>query len=248
MMMKKFILISMLFTVTAAYAAAPSESVKRMSTKQRLERLESLMDSQTLVDIMFQLQTLQKEVTKLRGQIEEFSHENKGVKERQRDLFLDLDRRLQKIENAMAGGMPIGGGTTNSTAAGDPAQEQARYQEAFNLLKQGRYKNAVNAFRSFLAAYPKSEYADNAQYWLGEVNYVNRNYKVAITEFMKVVDDYPKSPKVADAMLKTGYSYYELGNWGSAKTTLNTLRKKFPQTTAGHLAVKRLKRIKKEGH
>lgn len=247
MMMKKIFLSFILLFVTTAFAAPPSQSVKRMSTKQRLERLESMMDSQTLVDIMFQLQTLQKEVTKLRGKVEEFNHQASGVKQRQRDLFLDLDRRLQKIENAMAGGVAIGG-AGDKAAAGDPAQEQTRYQEAFNLLKQGKYKNAVNAFRSFLAAYPKSEYADNAQYWLGEVNYVNRNYKVAVIEFTKVVEDFPNSPKVADAMLKAGYSYYEMGDWGSAKTTLQNLRKKFPKTTAGHLAVKRLKRIKKEGH
>lgn len=121
---------------------------------------------------------------------------------------------------------------------------RSAYERAFNLLKQGRYDLAIKSFEAFLETYPTAAYADNAQYWLGEANYAKKRYKVALTEFKKVIDNYPSSPKRADAMLKMGYTYGELGDNRQAMQTLNTIVSTFPDTTAAKLAQKRLKNLK----
>ena len=104
------------------------------------------------------------------------------------------------------------------------------------------------AFRKFLDDFPKSSYAGNAQYWLGESNYVTRQFTQAIKEFQSVLKDYPASNKVPDAMLKLGYTYYELRQFTQAKDILNQLQQLFGKSTAARLAGKRLARMKKEGH
>lgn len=126
----------------------------------------------------------------------------------------------------------------------DPAIERAAYERAFELLKQGRYDLAVAAFKAFVETYPKGQYADNAQYWLGEANYVQRNFKAALEEFGKVVDGFPTSNKRPDAMLKLGYTYQELGQNDKARATLSDVVSSYPNSTAARLATKRLQDLK----
>ena len=126
--------------------------------------------------------------------------------------------------------------------------EQEAYRNAFDLLKQRRYDDAVRAFEDLLTVYPKGEFADNARYWLGETNYVKRDYAAALNDFQRVVSDYPLSPKVPGAMLKIGYIQDEQKDWQNARNTLQDVTRKFPDTTEARLAQSRLERMAREGH
>jgi tol-pal system protein YbgF len=128
--------------------------------------------------------------------------------------------------------------------AGDPLQERAVYERAFELLKAARYNEAIDAFNRFLAAYPAGEYTANAQYWLGEAYYVQRRYQEAIPAYEKLIADHPHNPKVPHGLLKIGYSYQELGQVDTARTRLEELVQRFPGTTAARLAEERLQQIK----
>jgi len=137
--------------------------------------------------------------------------------------------------------------TPLSSAPVDPAREQAEYKAAFNLLKVGKYEEAILAYSDFLRKFPGGKYAPNAQYWLGEANYVTRQFPAAIVEFRKVVSQYPQSRKLPDAMLKIGYIHYELNEPDTARQILAELIQKYPGTTAARLAENRLQRMKLEG-
>ena len=63
-------------------------------------------------------------------------------------------------------------------AAASPEAEKAAYDQAFQSLKDMSYADAAEQFQDFLTFYPGSQYADNAQYWLGESYYVTRNYEI----------------------------------------------------------------------
>lgn len=134
------------------------------------------------------------------------------------------------------------------SAAETAAEEKAAYDKAFQALKELRYADAAGEFQSFLDAYPNSDYADNAQYWLGESYYVTRNYDIALKSFQDLMDHYPNSPKVADALLKVGYTHYELEQWDSARATLTQVQEKYPDTTLARLAESRLRSMRMEGH
>ncbi|NOX77188.1 MAG: tol-pal system protein YbgF [Gammaproteobacteria bacterium] len=250
-----------------------SQQVKDLEA--RVARLERLLENRALVEMVMRVDGLQNEVQRMLGQVEEQGYTLDGIKKRQRDLYLDIDQRLQKLEEAraampspgMSGFVPapviaVGGVATATTGqppsvavsadgaplAGDnqidPQQERAAYERAFNLLKEGRYDLAVAAFNAFVATYPKGRYADNAQYWLGEANYVQRNFKIALAEFKKVVKNFPTSPKRADALLKLGYTQQELGRYDQARVSMNTVLMSYPNTTAASLAQRRLQELK----
>ena len=307
----RYVVLSILGSILLAIspvvnARAPVSKAADSAMNQRLDRVEQLLSSRGLLDLLQQLENLQQEVDHLRGEMELQTHHIEQLKKRQRSLYIDIDQRLQRIERSgqptnISDGDTTGNEpplqtlapvfeppsrpasqqleklqsievikpeplaqiktesptvtdvvvTTNTTAdAGigtpveiDPKLVRTDYQKAFSLLKQSRYDQAIKAFRGFISRYPVSEYSDNAQYWLGEANYVMHQYDLAVIEYEKLVSNYPNSQKVTHALLKIGYSYYELGQLSKARRYLEELKQRYPSTTAARLARERLQKI-----
>lgn len=254
------------------------------TVEDRLSRLERQLDSQVLLEMLSRLEALQRETQELRGTLEEQSHRTNSLEQRQRELYLDVDRRLRQIESAAANANanvgvapdpvespssiepPAVGAATAAAAAvateaastsaaasvaasgsQDAHAERDAYDRAFDMVKAGRYEDSIAAFRGFLSRYPSSEYAANAQYWLGEANYVSRRFDEAAQEFGKVIQFYPDSGKASDALLKLGFSQYELQQWDQAGVTLERVVERYPRSTASQLAEGRLQRMRMEG-
>jgi tol-pal system protein YbgF len=137
---------------------------------------------------------------------------------------------------------------TARTGALTPETEKAAYDSAFQSLKELRYADAADQFQAFLRQYPYSEFADNAQYWLGESFYVTRNVELALEAFEILITSYPESPKVPDGLLKIGYTHYELKQWELARAALTQVQEQYPNTTLARLAESRLRSMRLEGH
>ena len=234
---------------------------------ERVARLEKRLSGETMMEMLNRMEQLQTDVLKLRGEVEELNHALETVKKQQKDMYMDLDQRLQgntggaaappaetpsaPEETEPAAAMPPSAPPPQKPApvsGGDAAGRQAVYQKAFNTLKEGKYSEAIKEFKGFLAAYPSGEYVDNATYWLAEAYYVNREFPSARDAFRKVVREFPQSAKVADAQLKIGFIEYETGQWAKAREVLNDVMKRYPDTSASKLAEKRLAKMKQEGH
>lgn len=252
----------------AMLAGGVAPALQAESVEQRLERLERVVNSQSLTEMLERLDTLQQEVQLLRGQIEEQQHTLSGLKERQRELYLDIDRRMSRLERegvSPAPGMNSGGGaSTNqpltvspdnaSSRTAEPAndstqiqQEREAYQQAFDMLRELRYSQATEAFRNFIKQYPDGRYAHIAQYWLGEAGYAQRDFRQAINDYNTLLVNHPNSPKLAEAMLKIGYSHYELKEADKARAVLQQLVQQYPDSTEAGQARNLLKRINKNG-
>ncbi len=236
-------------------ASGASYAQSDTTLEERVGRLERAINSETLVELLQQVERLQQEVQELRGELEVQTHELSQLKQRQRELYLDIDRRVNKLETARPpttadDTTPTTGDDSTTTpqtgtvsADVDSGEERGAYQSAFDLLKAGRYEDAASGFSDFLSKYPAGEYSDNAQYWLGEAYYVTRAFEPALEEFQKLVRIRPNSAKVSHALLKMGYIQDELGQSETAIKTLNDLIERFPSTTAARLAKERLLEI-----
>lgn len=232
--------------------SVPSAAVQANNLEQRLAQLENKLGNQGLVDLMQRLETLQNEVQALRGQVEDMGNSMQSMTQRQRDLFLDIDNRLRKLETGVgaAAAAPVGPAATTPAVADSALtgmDERQLYQTAFNTMKDGRYEQAITEFQTLLSRFPNGEYAGNAQYWIGEANYVLRQYRVAEQEFRKVLDKYPGSVKVPDAMLKLGFTYYELGEYATARQMLEGVTSRHAGSAAARLAEARLQKMSTEG-
>jgi tol-pal system protein YbgF len=114
------------------------------------------------------------------------------------------------------------------------------YRAAVELVRTGKTDEAVTALRGFLARYPRHEYADNAQYWLGEAFYATKDYQHALVEFRATIETYPRGNKVPDALLKVGYCYQALGQTDKARAVLEQVVNLYPKSEPAALAAKRL--------
>ena len=231
--------------------------IKLKDLDTRLARIERVMANQSLLEVSNQLEALRGDVRAMHNDVDQLNNALDSGRKQQRDMYADLDQRLKNLESRGAGASSASAapapGASAAAAAGTPAdsssgEDKGAYQAAFNLLKDGQYDRAIAAFQKFLATYPDSSLADNAQYWLGEAYYVNRSFPEAQSAFQRMVDKYPQSRKLADALLKIGYCRYELKQWESARAVLGQVVARFTDTPAARLAQQRLDKMTAEKH
>jgi tol-pal system protein YbgF len=230
--------------------------IKLNDLDTRLVRIERVLANQSLLDLANQNEAVHSDLRAMHNDIDQLTNSLEAGRKQQRDLYADLDRRLKALESrggtgagsGAAGSGDAGAGGSGADSAAGAADDKAAYQAAFDLLKNSQYDRAIAAFQKFLAAYPTSQLADNAQYWLGEAYYVNKSFPEAQAAFQRVVDKYPQSRKRPDALLKIGYCQYESKQWDQAKGTLTQVTSQFADTPAGHLAQQRLDKMAAEQH
>jgi tol-pal system protein YbgF len=243
--MKRLLILAPVLAVLAACATTPEEDpvqVKLNDLDTRTTRIERVVANNSLVDLAQRMDALQAQMRTLQGKIDVLENENEALRKQQRDLYADLDKRLTAL-SAPGGAAAPGAPPNAAPASGD----QATYSQALDLLKSGKYTDAIATLRQFQTNYPRSNLADNAQYWLGEAYYVSRDYQNAATAFRAVIDQWPMSRKAPDAMLKLGYSQYELKQYAAARATLADVGTRFPGSDAAKLAAERLHSMPAEG-
>ncbi|MEE9339926.1 MAG: tol-pal system protein YbgF [Methylococcaceae bacterium] len=123
----------------------------------------------------------------------------------------------------------------------EPVDNQKKmYFSAYEMLRNGHNTKAIEKFKGLLNEYPDGKYASKSQYWLGEAYKVTNNISAAKRAFAKVISHYGRSPKVPDALLKLGYIELEQNNKVSARDYLTKISVSYPDSTAAHLAKKKL--------
>ncbi|AMO75194.1 MULTISPECIES: tol-pal system protein YbgF [Pseudomonas] len=210
--------------------------------------------------LFLQLQQMQDEIARLRGTLEEQQNQIQQLKQESLERYQDLDRRLSSApaaQNPSTDGSAAGAGAAAGAAAaqqqqaqpassepGDPAKEKLYYDAAFDLIKAKDFDKASQAFGAFLRKYPSSQYAGNAQYWLGEVNLAKGDLQGAGQAFAKVSQAYPSSPKVPDSLYKLADVERRLGNNDKARGILQQVVAQYPGSSAAQLAQRDLKSLK----
>jgi tol-pal system protein YbgF len=250
----------------AACASTPADEdpvqIKLKDLDARVTRIDRVMANQSLLDMSNQLEALRADVRAMHNDVDQLANSLDASRKQQRDMYADLDQRMKNLE--ARGGAGNGGGAGGAPAVSNPiaavppsvaadasaanGDDKISYQAAFNLLKDGQYDRAIAAFQNFMATFPSSSLADNAQYWLGEAYYVNKAYPEAQAAFQRVIDKYPQSRKLPDALLKIGYCRYELKQWDAAKAVLTQVATSYADTPAGRLAQQRLEKMAAEKH
>jgi tol-pal system protein YbgF len=222
----------------------------------------------SLADTRANLQQLQREFGVLRERIEETRHQvGRQLGETARDgdqRVKDLEGRLAKIsetlkaqeaalksrdeelkqlrENAASSAAKSEVVVVDS-ATGESPLIKKDYELGWQAMEKRDYRVAISRFKEFLKKHPKSNLADNAQYWIGESHYGLREFDQAIIEFDAVRRRYPQGDKVPAALLKQGYAFAELGEKVNARLLLQEVTEKFPETPEATRAKMRLKSL-----
>jgi tol-pal system protein YbgF len=117
------------------------------------------------------------------------------------------------------------------------------YKKAYELYSKGKIDEAQKEFKRFLEVYPKSKYAENSHFWLGECYFSQKKYEDAILEFDEVIKKFPKGNKVPDALYRQGMAFLEMKDTTNAKLILKEVLRRFPQSDQANRARKKLQEI-----
>ena len=206
------------FTFAGAPAHAFADDQARRAILDLREQLNALVDQsrQIRVQQADQIETLQQEVARLRGEVERLGHV------------------AQRNEPAQ--------GNQNETTiqVSDPA-EQAAYNEAMLSFRAGQYADAVNAFTRFIQSYPQSALVHEARFYRGSSLYATKDFKGSITGLDAMLKASPNDPRAPDALLVMAASQVELNDLAGARASLQRIVNEFPNTPAAETAQNRLK-------
>ena len=219
--------------------------LKLTDLEARMIRIEQVVDNQSLIELANQLDQLRSETTALRGEIETLRHDTDGAASRQRELYVDVDKRLQSLErrSARAAFAPppqtpspppascraaaavsrrrgAAGGAVAAAPKPGVSDKQA-YQTAFDLLQARKYDEATKAFNQFLSGVrdepARGQRAVLARAVALRAASVQRGAAASSKRSSTSIRNRSKLP---DALLKVGYCQSELGNKSAARTTL----------------------------
>lgn len=258
-----------LFTSASVLAQAPVYDVGASQTpaghssasgdkslEQRITVLERMVESRTEMQhrLQSQIDTMQGEIDELRGAVEVHTNQLEKVLERQRELYLEIDKRVEALKQAGVGAAaPVS--EYSSTPVSSPSaysavsnrqptsgrDETTAYEDAVNLiLKSREYDKAIPAFQSFLGEFPNSQYAPNAHYWLGQLLFNQQRWSEASEQFNTVITRFTDSTKRPDALLKLGVIAERQGNKNQARTLFQQVINEYPDSSASKLAQSRL--------
>ena len=209
------------------------------------DTLKGLASSNPALELSQQLERLRQEVTQLRGQLEVNANEVQMASKRQRDMYVDLDTRMRRLEvpAAAAAVAPAAAGAAAATSEATDVEARA-YEAAQGQRKIGNYQGAIAGFRNFLSQYPKSTLSHRAQYWIGDSYYNLRDFKNAIASQQRLISAFPDSASVPDALLNIASSQIELGEAAAARKSMDGLIARYPASEAAEKAKRRLATLK----
>jgi tol-pal system protein YbgF len=223
-----------IFALAIAAAGCATQADVQLVRQEVRDVRTVAADAQALVA------SLKRDVEGLRGDVEALKFQGgSGPRTEELRQSLDsLDARIGAVEQVLRGAPPpaeAGGG--EAPAPGAPAGQVARpidaeavpagappeYRDGVGLLRSGNGDAAIQKFREFLRKSPRSELADDAQYWIGEAYFGARDFNRAILEYNEVQLRYPKGNRVAAALWSQGLAFAELGDKVDARLVLQKL-------------------------
>lgn len=252
---KRVILLSLLASAANTAFAAPapvsdlnstatnstSSSSRSASNESDIERLERLLQNRNLVQLQMQQQIddMALEISELRGELERNSYDMKQMLERQRELFIELDRVRGEVKAAGTATVAVAASEGSKEASGTfstDVDEQTAYQNAVDMiLKQRDYTGAIAAFQQFQKDFPDSTFTPNSHYWLGQLYFAKKQDKEAVKSFAAVVS-YKDSNKRADALVKLGDIAARNNNAAQAKKYYQQVVTEYPNSASAKVA------------
>lgn len=213
----------------AAFQAVPAQ--ENLTLSERVERLERQAGSGggSMADLVIRLRQLEQEVRELRGQVEEQQNRIESLQARQRDQYLDLDRRLQSLSGAQADRQPGRDGGNGGEESG-PGESEARTASADTdeppVSPDARpEQDAAEARRPVADAEERQEAYDEAFTMLRDGEYAD-----AAEAFQAFLDDFPDGPLSDNARYWLGESYYVTGNYDIAINAFQDVLDDFPDS------------------
>lgn len=220
-------------------------SVFNLFRQHRLALITAaLLGSAALPTHAFADDEARRAILELRQQIRQMNEQN----QQSRLMFADqLEMMRQEIAQLRGKVETLNWQSTQNQQAeqqtqsliSDP-QEQAAYEAAMDLYRNGQYQEAASGFGTFIEAYPNSSQVNDVRFFEGSSLYATKRFSAAIQKLHALVNTSPTSPRAPDALMVIASSQVEMNDLAAAKKTLEQIVKDYPDSPAAETANSRL--------
>ena len=260
-MLRTAYIVALLGAATCAHAGPAEDALVRagelqkslQGQQERIAHLESQLQNQGVIGLLNEVEALKAEIARLRGNQEEQSYQMDLAEKRVKDLFVDLDTRINQVkEMASRPALPLADTKhlqpaqalssmpADAAPSIDSDAESRAYAAAHTLVKGGKYKDAVQSMQAFLSLYPSGSLAPNAVYWMGFSQVNLGDFPGAANSYQRLISEYPNSPKAPDAMISLARARIQSNELPQARAMLEQLMAKYPASKAAITAKKLL--------
>jgi tol-pal system protein YbgF len=178
------------------------------------------------------------------GRVEEVSLQVQALYDSVEELKARTARITRQLEEMQAAREVLpADGSPSPPQAGEAPPANLLYDDALRDYNAGKYELAMQEFMDYLRFYPNTDLAGNAQFYIADIHYRQSNFKQAIADYDKVLEQYPGGNKVAAAHLKKGFALLELNQREAGIRELNSLIARYPRSIEANQARERLRRI-----
>jgi|SRR5579859_2155846 len=239
-------------TVIKTLIGQTNDNVNRMSTAMGSVQ-KSVQDVQA--NSGARLDTMSTQVQGLSDNLEEIKSRLGKLNQQ----LVDLQSAVQSLDAKVSGAAPAnttpttsptaGVGATSPAGSAPPSNASAApsadmlYSNGLRDITSGKYDLAKQEFQDYLKYYGDTDLASNAQFYLGEIAYAQKQYQEAVSEYDRVLTNYPKSFKLAPARFKKGMALLELGQKTAGIRELREVIRRYPGTDEEKRAKARLKEL-----
>ena len=135
------------------------------------------------------------------------------------------------------------GANPGARACGGRPGHSRRISTAFSDFTTGQGGRSIQGFEVYISTFPRSELADDAQFYIGNNHYLDGQYREAAEAFEQVVLNYPDGDAVADALYKRGLALDRLGEPELARQAFELVVQNYPEDNMASLAQQWLDRL-----
>lgn len=216
---------------------------------KRVTELERALQNsaQSQIQLLNDNERMRSEIARLRGQLEEANLVSTSGKSQQKDLYLDLDKRLEEQRNLMAAMEarlkqlePVSV-QAHGVSHRVSANEKIQFEALQSALADQEFKKAIRLSEEFEKQHPGSALAADVLFMKGTALYADKELRSSVAARRELISRFPKHPTIPQAMLNLAAGLEETGNPNTARRTLEELIKSHPKSAAAAEARKRLK-------
>lgn len=248
----------------AAALAQIGETLKQLAARtedQNAATRKGFADQKLIVDqVGGDLRVVKERVDETNVRITSLSQEIEALRlaiPRYPPPSLTTDPAATGDPNAAAGAVPPPGGLPDTGVPADQVpppgvapppinpgiSPQRLYDTAWTDYTAGQWTLCIEGFGTYLRSFPRSEAADDAQFYIGECNYADGKYTEAMDAYNRVIVNFPRGDKVPDAYYKRGMAFERLGQLDRARESWETLLKLYPDSEVARLGKQNLDRL-----
>lgn len=215
---------------------------ERAQLEAKLKELQDVLDQATAVlkrgsaDVGAQVEQLRDQLNTAQGQLAELQHRVDLADQQFQAQRAELDQRFASLGSS--------GAARPAVAAADiPPDKSAHFAAAYQAYQASDYDKARALWREYITRYPKDAKTGEAQYWIGATYTQQNKPATALGEYRKVIADYEKSSAVDVALYGMADAFYRLHACTDAKSAVQALVKRKPESSLADRAKKLQKSI-----